>query len=63
MLLDAAGQRFVDELATRDVVAAAVTALPGSACWLLLGAEGGRAYGEGVLGFYASRGMFYKVCG
>lgn len=61
LLLDAGGRRFVDELATRDRVAAALMALPGRSAWLLLGARGGAAFGEGALGFYASKGLVTKV--
>ncbi len=31
--------------------------------WLLLGHEGAQSFGEGVLGFYASRGLVDKVRG
>ena len=61
LLLDAGDRRFVDELATRDVVAAAMMAVPGRVAWLLLGSEGAHTFGEGTLGFYASKGLVAKV--
>ena len=61
LLLDAHGQRFVDELTTRDVVAAAVRSLPQHEAWLLLGSDGARAFGEGTLHFYASKGLLVQV--
>lgn len=61
LLLDASGRRFVDELATRDVVAAAITAQPGRGAWLLLGSEGAALFGEATLGFYCSKGLVSKV--
>ena len=61
VLLHPSGGRFVNELATRDRVASAITALPGKAAWLLLGAAGARSFGEATLGFYASKGLVRKV--
>jgi hypothetical protein len=63
VLLGADGRRFVDELTTRDVVAAAIKQQPGARAWLLLGPEGGRRFGEGTLAFYASKGLVTKVGG
>jgi hypothetical protein len=62
VLLDAAGRRFVDELATRDVVAAAIARQPGAVAWLLLGPEGAHQFGEAALNFYAAKGLVTKVC-
>jgi hypothetical protein len=61
LLLSPAGRRFVDELTTRDKVAGAIQGLPGQRCWLLLGQEGAAEFGEGTLGFYASKKMVMKV--
>ncbi|KAI8473725.1 MAG: FAD binding domain-containing protein [Monoraphidium minutum] len=63
LLLDGGAQRFVDELATRDVVAAAVMAQPSRTAWLLLGAEGAEQFGAGTLAFYASKGLLTQVEG
>jgi hypothetical protein len=63
LLLDDSGRRFVDELATRDVVTAAITAQPRHSAWLLLGAQGAARYGEGTLGFYSSKKLVTKVSG
>jgi hypothetical protein len=35
----------------------------GKSAWLLLGAAGGAMFGEGTLGFYASKKMVIKVKG
>lgn len=51
----------MDELTTRDVITDAIMQLPDRVVWLLLGAEGASMFGEGTLGFYASRGLFSKV--
>lgn len=61
LLLSPSGHRFVDELTTRDKVAAAIQGLPGQRCWLVLGQEGAAEFGEGTLGFYASKKMVTKV--
>ncbi|GBF99540.1 hypothetical protein Rsub_12346 [Raphidocelis subcapitata] len=63
VLLDASGRRFVDELATRDVVAAAIARQPGAVAWLLLGPEGAHQFGEAALSFYAAKGLVTKVAG
>ena len=61
MLLNSAGRRFVDELATRDVVAGALMQQPEHTAWLLLGHEGAAAFGETTLQFYAGKGLVTKV--
>ena len=63
VLLNGAGERFVDELEKRSVVASAVTAQPGGAAWLLLSPAAVAAYGEGAIGFYVSKGLLTRVEG
>lgn len=60
ILLDAQGRRFVNELATRDMVAAAVMAQPGRQAFLLLGSESAQRFGPAIE-FYASKGLFSKA--
>lgn len=60
VLLSPAGHRFVDELTTRDKVSAAINALPGKRCWLLLGQVEAEMFGEATLGFYAFKKMISK---
>ncbi|GIM14588.1 hypothetical protein Vretimale_17518 [Volvox reticuliferus] len=55
------GNRFVDELTRRDVVAAAMMRLPGRTAWLLLGRDAGTEYGTGALDFYCKRGLMRKA--
>jgi hypothetical protein len=51
----------VDELATRDKATAAIMEQPGKVAWLVLGADGADAFGEGTLGFYGSKNLLHKV--
>eukprot|EP00775_Hariotina_reticulata_P006888 gene6888-7104_t len=60
VLLNAEGARFVDELTTRDKATAAIMKQPGKAAWLVLGADGAEAFGEGTLGFYGSKKLLHK---
>ncbi|EFJ49944.1 hypothetical protein VOLCADRAFT_116982 [Volvox carteri f. nagariensis] len=61
LLLDSQANRFVDELARRDVVAAAMMQLPGRKAWLLLGRDAGAEYGTSALEFYCKRGLMRKA--
>jgi succinate dehydrogenase/fumarate reductase flavoprotein subunit len=61
ILLNSSGQRFVDELTTRDKVTAALMEQEGRVAWLVLGAEGSAMFGEGTLGFYGSKSLVKKV--
>jgi succinate dehydrogenase/fumarate reductase flavoprotein subunit len=62
VLLAAAGQRFTDELATRNAVSAAIAELPGRRAFLLLGADSAAQFGP-ALGFYVSKGLMKQVQG
>lgn len=55
------GARFVNELATRDVVARAVGGLAGATAWLLLGRDAAAEYGGGAVEFYVKKGLMTKV--
>lgn len=63
VLLNGKGERFVDCLEKRSVVATAVAAQPGGAAWLLLSPAAVAAYGEGAIGFYVSKGLLTRVEG
>lgn len=54
------GSRFVDELATRDVVAKALLSQPGQEAFLVLSSQGAALFGP-TLKFYASRGFFSRL--
>jgi flavocytochrome c len=59
ILLNSKGQRFVNELSTRDVVSSAILTLPEQSAYLLLGSKAATAFGP-ALGFYASKGLVKK---
>eukprot|EP00882_Tetradesmus_deserticola_P008144 GHRQ01008580.1.p2 GENE.GHRQ01008580.1~~GHRQ01008580.1.p2 ORF type:complete len:189 (+),score=60.81 GHRQ01008580.1:856-1422(+) len=63
ILLNSSGRRFVDELATRDEVTAALMTQHDRLAWLLLGAAGSTMFGDGTLHFYGSKGLVQKVRG
>ncbi|KAJ1893533.1 hypothetical protein LPJ66_005695 [Kickxella alabastrina] len=79
LLLDARGRRFVDELATRDVVTSAINDACGSpdtrathagaedpglpAAFLLLSQAAADAFGHGALGFYEKMGLVHSAAG
>ncbi|KAG1679290.1 hypothetical protein FOA52_009320 [Chlamydomonas sp. UWO 241] len=57
LLLNHAGQRFVNELSTRDVVSTALLAQPDQRAFLVLGPASSDDFGVAALGFYASKGL------
>jgi flavocytochrome c len=59
ILLNSKGQRFVNELSTRDVVSSAILKLPEQTAFLLLGSTAAASFGP-ALGFYASKGLVKK---
>lgn len=63
VLVNAGGDRFVDELERRSVVAAAVADQPGGAAWLVLSPAAAAAYGDGAIGFYVAKGLLARVDG
>lgn len=56
ILINELGQRFVDELTTRDKVSAAVLEQPSRRAFLLLGEQGAAKFGP-TIGFYVSKGL------
>ena len=64
ILLDAKGKRFVNELATRAVVSAAILNLhPDHQAYLLLGSAAADTFGAAAMQFYVSKGLFKRVEG
>jgi flavocytochrome c len=66
VLLSAAGRRFVDELAKRSVVTAAIWALTPAErvrVNLVLGEDASAAFGLDTLGVYASKGLVTRLDG
>lgn len=65
VLLDGRGRRFVDELARRDFVAAAVGAAEKGTggAWLVLSDGAAETYGKGAVAFYVSKGLLREVSG
>jgi flavocytochrome c len=64
LLLNVRGERFADELARRDALAAAVRAQPGGGvAWLVLSADAVEAYGASAIAFYESKGLMSRVDG
>ena len=61
ILFNSLGQRFVDELTTRDVVSHAIFQQPGQAAFLLLSEEAAAAYGAQAIAFYVAKGLMTKV--
>ena len=62
VLLNSQGRRFVNELATRDIVSTAILNLPEKKAYLLLGSKAAMEFGP-TLGFYVSKGLAKKVEG
>mmetsp|Transcript_37791 Transcript_37791/g.96735 ORF Transcript_37791/g.96735 Transcript_37791/m.96735 type:complete len:469 (+) Transcript_37791:242-1648(+) len=61
ILLNAAGQRFVNELERRDTVTAAIISQQGESATLLLPEAGAQDYGAKAVDFYCSKGFATKV--
>lgn len=60
ILLNTSGRRFVDELATRDVVTNAILQQPGGQAFIVLDEKAATAFGKG-LGFYKFKGFVTTV--
>jgi flavocytochrome c len=56
ILLNSIGQRFVNELSTRDVVSSAILKLPEQSAFLLLSSKAAASFGP-ALRFYVSKGL------
>jgi len=63
ILLDNHGRRFVNELATRDIVATAILKQADGKALLLLGDTAAKMFGLPAIDFYCSRGLFQKSIG
>mmetsp|Transcript_14460 Transcript_14460/g.31345 ORF Transcript_14460/g.31345 Transcript_14460/m.31345 type:complete len:509 (-) Transcript_14460:702-2228(-) len=63
VLINSEGRRFVNELATRDVVSTAMLKQSGQRAFLLLDQEAAEDFGIKTVEFYCSRGLMNKVAG
>ncbi|CAO3593959.1 unnamed protein product [Absidia cylindrospora] len=61
VLLNAHGQRFVNELTTRDKLTQAILAQGGPVIYLVLSDQAAQDFGASTLGFYAKKGLVQEI--